>query len=106
MVHYEEHEDGLHVHISRKTVAALLLTLLTAVFSAIGYPVVSMVTTARHDPFTGSQGIALEERIEKLEAPRLADRVRSLELELDDHTHNSEQWKYRIIAIEERLKNE
>lgn len=92
MVHSEEREDGLHVHISRKTVAAVLLTLLTAVFSAIGYPIVSMVAPARHDPFTGTQGAALSERIDKVEH------------ELEEHRKQSEAWKYRIIAIEERLK--
>ena len=97
MVHYEEHEDGLHVHISRKTVAALLLTLLTAVFSAIGYPVVSMVTTARHDPFTGSQGMALNKRITKLEEWR--------------ESHTRFGWERTIVneqrfsSIDERIKS-
>ena len=67
MVQYKENEEGgLSVRVSPRFLVGFQITLLTALVSAIGYPILNSATTTRHDPFTGTQGKALEARHERL----------------------------------------
>lgn len=95
----DEREDGVSFYIPRKLAASMLAVVLAGIFGGISYPVVNMVSPTRYDPFTGQQGVALEARISHLE-----DENASLKRELAAHSKNAEQWKYRIIALEEKLK--
>ncbi len=82
--------EWISIPVSRGQARLTLTLLFAAIVGGVGYPVVSLVTPARHDPFTGADGKALERRLSALE-----EAVR-------EHNKSAEQWKYRIIELESR----
>ena len=54
------------MRVSPRFLVGFQITLLTALVSAIGYPILNSATVARHDPFTGTQGAQLKEKHEQL----------------------------------------
>jgi hypothetical protein len=97
VVQYKENEDGgLSVRVSSRFLIGFQITLLTALVSAIGYPILNSATVARHDPFTGTQGAKLEAK---------HDRLRK---EFDEFVNDFEHYKvhHHDFALESVRKTE
>ena len=80
MVQYKENKDGLRVSVSPRFLLGLQVTILTAFVGAVGYPFANMASTqVRADPFTGTQGSAMQRELDLLR--------RDFEDFLDEYEH-------------------
>jgi len=85
--------------------------------TALSTGVQKMSTDTRSDPFTGTQGRELEQRIRQIERTvdrqvarntdmlgRINDVLDGVHEHIEEHNSEAEEWKRRIIANEYRLK--
>ncbi len=86
----KEDGDWISIPVSKMQARIALTVVVAALLGGIGYPVVSSVLPARHDPFTGKQGAKLERRIENLE-----NKYHDLRFDLKTHSHQQRQHNHR-----------
>lgn len=90
MAESDKDEQGTHIFIPDKLSRAVTVTIVTGLLGGTGISAWGLLSPAgRADPFTGTEGSALEARVQLLEhrmdAMELQDR--QTEWEIDNHRH-------------------